>query len=152
MEIEQGASSIMASFFEIFSNFLLLGLMVLGGLSYIILIQSANDAPQPVVNNNLLNDSFNDLGESLEGLESTGNTQYDQFNSEIPKPGFGSIVLFGIVSAGKTFSGVTVSVFAIIFKLPLILLGVPQSIAAALFAWLIIGILIALWILYKLGG
>lgn len=142
----------MASFGNIFNNFLFLGLFVLGMFSIVILVQGDNNAAQPLGENALFNISYNQLRGNISEFESSSQTQYARFTDEDPKLGFGSIVLFGIVSAGKTFGTVTFQTFFIILQLPLIILGIDPSIVSVILIWLIISIIIGLWILYKLGG
>lgn len=142
----------MAQFRDIAGNFIFLGVMILAGISFIIITQSNNDVAQPVIQDPLLSDSFNELNATLSDLEDTGGTQYDQFTQEAPEAGFGAIVLFGIVSAGKTFGNVTLGLFQLVIKLPLIILGLPQTLFSAMITWLVISLIIASWVLYKLGG
>ncbi len=143
----------MVKFQSIFSNFLFLALFVFAALSFIVITQSDNEAIQPIAQDSLFNESFSNLESSLEDLESTSNTQFSQFTSENPeKVGFFGIVLFGIVAAGRTFSSITITVFGILVKLPLIVLGIPATTITVLFSWLIIIIIIASWRLYKFGG
>lgn len=142
----------MATFQGTFGNFVFLGIMIFAGLSLIIYTQATNDAAQPLIEDPLFNDSFASLQTTLSSLEDTGQIQYDQFSEETPQPGFISIVLFGIVSAGKTFGNITVAVFAIIVRLPLLVLGIPQTLFSVVVAWLTITLITTLWILYKVGG
>ena len=142
----------MGEFSTILNNFLFMGLLVFAGFSFVVITQADNNAVQPIGEDSLFNESFNDLQANLDSLESTGNTQYGQFTSEVPAAGFASIVLFGIVSVGKTFGSLTLTTFGLIIKLPLIVLGIPASTAAILFTWLVVSIITAMWLLYKLGG
>lgn len=142
----------MANFQDMFGNFLWLGIFVLAGISFIIVLQDSNDASQPIIENPLFNESFNELSSNLDALESTSKIQYDQFIGEEPKAGFGSIVLFGIVSAGKTFGNVVIGLTTVLIKLPLVVLGIPATLFSAIITWVIISLIIAAWILYKLGG
>ncbi len=142
----------MASFQDVVGNMIFLTLFIFAGMAFVITTQSNNDAAQPLAEDALLNESYGDLQQSLESLDSISQTQYNQFTSEIPKPGFVSIVLFGIVSAGKTFSNVVLSTFTIIIKLPILVLGLPNTLFSTVAAWLVIVIIVAAWILYKVGG
>lgn len=142
----------MANFQDMFGNFLWLGLFILAGFTFMILVQNANNATQPIIEDPLFNESFEDLTSSLSGLEDTSGVQYSQFIGEEPKTGFGSIVLFGIVSAGKTFGNVVIGMFTILIKLPLVVIGIPQTLFSVIITWIIISLIIAAWILYKLGG
>lgn len=142
----------MGNFQDIFGNFAFVALMILAGIAFIIISQTANDAAQPIVGNQILNSTYSDLQDSLSSLESTSQVQYGQFTEETPQSGFTSIVLFGIVSAGKTFSTVVLSTFVLIVELPTLVLGLPQTLFATLASWMVISLIVAAWILYKIGG
>ena len=142
----------MGRFEEIFGNFVFLGLMVLALFSVIIIVQNDNDAEQPLADNELIGATYGDLNETISSLEGTSSTQYSIFSKEKPSPTFGSIVLFTIVSFGKTFGNTIFTVFIIIIKIPLIVLGIEQTIASTIVSFLTIMVVIALWIVYKFGG
>lgn len=142
----------MATFQENFFNFLHLGLFVFAGLSFVIIVQSNDDAAQPVINNSLINNSYVSFGGNLSNLESSSQTQYSQFTGEVPQAGFGSIVLFGIVSAGKTFGNVILGTLSLVLKIPLFILGIPQTVVSNIITATVITIIITAWVLYKLGG
>lgn len=142
----------MAQLNEIFGNMAFLGLFILAGLGFVVVTQANNDAVQPLSDDALFNTYYGNLSDNLEGLETIGTTQYGQFTEEVPEPGFGSILLFGIVAVGKTFSNTTLSLFTFIVTLPLHVLGLPVTLISTLVTYLIIGIIIAGWSLYKLGG
>lgn len=142
----------MAKVEEIFGNFIFLGLFIFAGIAFVVITQSNNEATQPIANDPVLNNSYSDLEESLSSLESVSQTQYSQFTEEAPQPGFTSIVLFGIVSAGKTFSNVILSTFSILIKLPIHVLGLPDELFSVVASWLVIVLIVAAWILYKVGG
>lgn len=142
----------MVKFQDIVGNFVFLGIFILAGMAFIIIVQSDNNATQPIINDPLLNESYSELQSNLESLEDTSQVQYGQFTEETPQPGFTSIVLFGIVSAGKTFGNVAISTFTIIIKLPLHVLGLPNTLFATIAVWLAVVLIVAAWVLYKVGG
>ena len=142
----------MASFNDIFGNFLFLALFIFAGVSLIVIIQAENGAPQPLQNEAVFNNSFSDLSTTLTELDDTAGVQYDQFTGESPEPGFGSILLFGIVSVGKTFMDVTLGTLSILISLPVMVLGIPVSVVSVIITWTIVSLIIGVWILYKLGG
>lgn len=142
----------MVKFMDIFGNFLFLALFISAGLALIVVTQSDNNAVQPLSDNVLFNDASGNMSSTLNSLEDTSGLQYDQFTGEQPKTGFGSIVLFGIVSAGKTFGTVVIGTFTVIIKLPLIVLGLPETLISAIITWVIIALIVSTWLLYKLGG
>ncbi len=142
----------MAKFEEIFGTFALLGLMVLALFSVIISVQGNNEAPQPLADNELISGTYKSLNDTMGSLEGTSATQYDLFSKEKPTPGFGSIVMFTIVSIGKTFGNMIFAVFILIIKVPLAVLGISQTIISMIISFLTITVVIALWIVYKFGG
>ena len=142
----------MASIEDIFKNFAIVVFIILGVFSFIIIIQSNNNAEQPLINDDRFNDSFYQLNNSLSKLESTSTNQKDAFLKENPKTGFASIVLFTIVNVGRTFGNIIFGIFSLIIKLPLTVLGIPATVTSILLSILTIAILISLWITYKIGG
>lgn len=141
-----------SSFQEIFGGFAFTGLMVLALFGMIITIQANNDAAQPLIDEALFNNTYSSLNSTIGDLQTTSKTQYNLFSSEKPVSGFGSIVLFTVVSVGKTFSALVFTLFTIIIKIPLIVLGIDPTIPAMILSFLTITTIIAVWIIYKFGG
>ncbi len=142
----------MAKFEDLFGNFVMVGLMVLALFSLIIIVQIDNDAAQPLADSELFNSTYGSLNETIGSLEGTSATQYNLFSKETPTPGFGSIVLFTIVSVSKTFGNMIFALFILLIKVPLIVLGVDPTIVSMIISFLTISVVIALWIIYKFGG
>lgn len=142
----------MATFKDTFNKYLFFGLIVLAMMSYIIVIQGDNDAPQPLGADPRINITYSNLRGNISDAQNTSQTQYGLFNDEKPERSFGSIVLFGIVAVGKTSGTIISNFFTIILKLPLVVLGIDPSIISILTTWAVITIVIGLWLLYKLGG
>ena len=139
-------------FENIFGTFAFLGLMVLALFSVIIIVQRDNEATQPLADNELISGTYGSLNETIGSLEGTSSTQYSLFSKETPKPGFGAIVMYTIVSIGKTFGTIIFTFFTLIIKVPLIVLGIEQTIVAMIMSFLTISVVIALWVVYKFGG
>ena len=142
----------MSEFKDMVGNFVMAGLIVISLFSFSVVVQDENNAADPLRNNEIFNESFKVLLETLETNTEDAESKYDVFNSEDPKPGFGSIVLFGIVSVGKTFSGIVFGTFSAIVRLPLIVFGIPATVYNQILVLLIITIIVSVWLLYKLGG
>ncbi len=142
----------MGKFDGLVGKFILVALILLGVFSFIITVQDDNNAAQPAVDNQVFNDSFSGLIQEIEQSGSDAQDKYDVFNSEEPTPGFGSIVLFGIVSVGKTFTNMVFSFFGAMIRFPLSILGIGPNIYNLILTWLIIIGIVAVWLLYKLGG
>ncbi len=142
----------MVGFKELVGKFIMVALIVLPLMSFIAITQSDNSAPQSMTDNNIFNESFGGLIDTIGDATQEADEKYDVFNQETPQPGFGSIVLFGIVSVGKTFSNVIFAFFISIIKLPLVVLGVPSTIYNLILTWLTVVVIIAAWLVYKFGG
>ncbi|GAG98943.1 unnamed protein product [marine sediment metagenome] len=142
----------MGKFEDIFGNFAFLGLMILALFSVIVIVQRDNEASQPLIDNELISSSYEGLNETIGGLEGTSATQYDLFSKDKPTPGLGAIVMFTIVGIGKTFGNMIFTIFTLVIKVPLIVLGIDQTIIAMIISFLTISVVIALWIVYKFGG
>lgn len=140
------------SFQATFYKFIGLALLIVGLLSLTFILQDNNDVGNPISNNSLFNDTATSLKSSISSSEDSSKTQQENFNEENPRPGFGSIVLFGIVSAGKTFTNMVWNFFPLIFKIPMIILGIDSVIVSTFISILTITIIIGVWIVYKLGG
>lgn len=142
----------MAGFRELFGKFIMVALLILPLMTLVVVLQNDNDSAQDIRDNNVFNETFGELINVIDNATVEAGEKYDVFNQELPKPGFGSVVLFGIVSVGKTFSNVIFGLFLSVIKLPLIILGIPASIYNLLITWLTVFVIVVVWLLYKLGG
>ncbi len=142
----------MAKFEKTFMNFMFIGLLIIGSLAFIIIVQNDNSVSDKFIDNEIINETYEGLSEDLEGLRSQSQAQKTLFESENPTAGFGTILLFSIVSAGKVFNGMIIGIFNTLIKLPVVFLGLDPIITSVLSAMLILGIILGLWAIYKLGG
>lgn len=142
----------MAQFYKLFINFMFVGLVVFSMFAFGVFFQEENNAEKPFVENSLMNQTYNSLRTDLVGLRSKSQAQKTLFESENPTGGFGTILLFSIVSTGKVFNGMIIGTFNTLIKLPVVFLGLDPVIISVLSTMLIITIIIGLWIMYKLGG
>ncbi len=142
----------MAKFYDLFINFMLIGLVIVGALAFGILFQEDNDVSEKFIDNSLMNETYESLRTDLGGLRDESQAQKTLFESENPTSGFGTILLFSIVSSGKVFNGMIIGVFNTIIKLPAVILGVDPIVLSVIATMLILTIIIGLWIVYKLGG
>ena len=142
----------MVDFKGLVGKFLMATIILISLMSVIVVLQDDNNAQQKLSDNNIFNESFGGITQIINESTNEANEKYGTFNNENPKPGFGSIVLFGIVSVGKTFSNIAFGYFVALIKLPLIVLGLPITIYNLVLVWLTIIVIIAAWLLYKLGS
>lgn len=142
----------MASFSKLSFNFMLIGLIVFSLFSFVIQFQSENNSPLEITDNVLVNDTFGDLKTRLTAVGDESQDVNKVFESDNPLEGFGSILLFSIVNAGRTFNSMIIGVFNIIIRLPVSILGIDPIITSILVTMLAITFIIGLWAVYKLGG
>ena len=142
----------MAKFFDLFVNFMLVGLVVLSMFAFGVFFQEENGAEDPFMDNSLMNSTYSQLRTNLGGLSEQSQAQKTLFESENPTSGFGTILLFSIVSTGKVFNSMIIGVFNTLIKLPVVFLGLEPIIVSVISTILILTIIIGLWIVYKLGG
>lgn len=142
----------MAQFYELFTNFMLIGLVVLSMFAFGVFFQDENGVDNKFIDNTIMNSTYHSLYEDLNSLSDESQAQKTLFESENPTSGFGTILLFSIVSSGKVFNGMIVGVFNTIIKLPVVVLGIDPVVVSVISTMLILTIIIGLWIIYKLGG
>ncbi len=142
----------MVKFESLFVNFALVSLLIVGLFSFGVILQSNNNADEKIVDIPILNKTFRSLEEDLVAAQPKSQNQLDIFETEEPKTGFGSLLLFSVVSSGKTFTGIIIGTFNVLIRLPTVVLGVSPVISAVLSTIIIISFILGLWVLYKLGG
>lgn len=142
----------MAEFNKILGKFFLMALISVALFNIIILTQKENNVGQQLIEEEAFNSSLNKLLLTVDDSTEKSQEKYDVFLSEEPKTGFGSLVLFGIVSVGRTFSNIVFGTLSAVVSLPLTILGIPETTLNLIIAWLIIVVIVAVWLLYKLGG
>lgn len=142
----------MANFSESVGNLMFIVILMLGLFAFIIQTQSDNEAADPLVNDPLFNETYENLKTNANDTGATTASQFNSFNSEVPQPGTVSIILFQIVAVGKTFANIVMAFLTIVIKLPVLILGIDPNITNLVIAWIVIGLIVAIWLLYKLGG
>ncbi len=130
----------------------LIGLIAVTLIQFVVQIESDNDQEgQRILGNSLLNKSFQNLQGNLSGFGDTSQGQLESFQSESPTTSFGSLIIFTIVSAGKIFSGMIITVFTILLLWPVTIFGVSSVVASVISAIFLISVVIGLWSLFKIG-
>ena len=142
----------MAKFYDLFINWMFVGLVVVATLSFGVLYQEDNSADDKFIEDDLMNETYTSLQTNLGELRDKSQAQKTLFESENPTSGFGTILLFSIVSSGKVFNSMIIGVFNTIIKLPTVVLGLDPIILSVIGTMLILTIIIGLWVVYKLGG
>lgn len=142
----------MAKFYDFFINWMFVGLLIVSLLSFGVFYQEDNNAEDKFIEDSLMNETYTNLRTDLGELRDKSQAQKTLFESENPTSGFGTILLFSIVSTGKVFNSMIIGVFNTLIKLPTVVLGLDPIILSVIGTMLILTIIIGLWIVYKLGG
>ncbi len=141
-----------ASFRETFMTWGLIGILVLATLSYIIVLQQENEVTDTILSNTVINNTFSSLQSNLSAVEGETQTQRESFESEIPERGFGSLLIFSIVSVGQKFTAIIISTYNILIVLPASILGVPSIVISVLSSILIVTLILLIWRVIRAGG
>ncbi len=140
------------SFRETFITFALIGLLVFATISFIFGTQRENEISDTILDNPIINRTFNRLEANLSALGSESQTQKETFESEIPERGFGSLIIFSIVSTAQKSTGLLVAIYNIIIILPAQILGISPLVFSVLSSILLITLVLLAWRVYRIGG
>ncbi len=141
-------------FSTLFTNSLLAGFIVFSILAFGSFLQAENDVSteDQFTNNTLIGSTFGKLQTNLNGLRDESQSQKQLFEKENPTGGFGSILLFSIVSSGRIFGSSIVEILNIITILPVVILGIDPIVVGVIMTLIAVSLIFGLWAVYKLGG
>jgi hypothetical protein len=136
-------------FKKLFISFALLGLIVFGMLSFIIIFQSDNNATERITNNQIINNTYNDLYSNLSQAQSDASNQNSIFGDITPTQSYGEIQPDIVVSPTRAFKSIILGIYNILIKLPSQILGVSPIVTAIISAILIMLLIIGIWAIIK---
>ena len=142
----------MASFRETFITFGIISLFVFSMISFVVILQEEEESSSSILENDLINKTFVNLGGNITQQESDSNISKSAFESEIPEKGFGSLIVFSIVGVAQTFTSMITTTYNIIIVLPITVLGVPGQIAKILGSILMMTLIFLAWRVYRVGS
>lgn len=140
------------SFSDIFITFSIVSLFVFSTISFVALLQEENNAPTSILDNALINSTFVSLSSNISQQEVSTNTSKGAFDSDVPAPGFGSLIIFAIVGVAQGFTSIIITTYNILIILPLSLLGIPSQVANILGSILMMTLIFLAWRLYRVGS
>lgn len=140
------------SFRQTFITFSIISLFVFAAISFIVAFQTENDADSSILENELINRTFTTLADDISEQETDSNQSKGAFESEIPAPGFGSLIIFAIVGVAQTFTSIITTTYNVIIVLPISLLGVPKQIASIMGSILMMSLIFLAWRVYRVGS
>lgn len=142
----------MDSFRDLFTTFAIIGVFIFASISFIVTTQIDNSANNTILENDVINRTYERLETNLSDFGSQTQTQRESFESEIPERGYGSLIIFAIVGIGQRFSGIIASVYNIIIVLPASILGVSPVVISTITAIVLVSMILLIWRVYRSGG
>jgi hypothetical protein len=136
-------------FKKLFVNFSLLGLIIFGMLSFIIIFQGDNNAPERIINNQIINNTYNQLYGNLSNTQNIAQQQGNIFGQVTPTESYGEVQIDSVVSPTKAFKSIILGIYNILIKLPSQILGVSTVVGAIISAILIMLLIIGIWAIWK---
>ncbi|GAH11007.1 unnamed protein product, partial [marine sediment metagenome] len=120
----------MAGLKSILINMVVLGILIFGIMSWIIIIQSDGDVSpgNKILNNSLINESFGDLQTSLD-QQSASQGSLDSLEDVPPTEYIGDLDVGSVVSTTRTTKDMVTGLWNIYIKLPMVILGVSPIVA-----------------------
>ena len=140
------------SFRETWINFILIGVLVFSLISFIVVIQNENSVENGILENQLINSTFNRLAEELNASGGETQKQRGIFEKEVPVRSFGSLIIFTIVGVTQNFMSIIVTIFNILIVLPAQILGVSPVVISAIGSILIVSLVLLAWRVYRIGS
>jgi hypothetical protein len=134
---------------KIFINMGILGLLVFGLMTFILTTQLDNNVEFPITNNTLINESYGFLSSNLTGVQPNSQTSLDVFQNVTPNENLGVWEVTPIVSPTRAIRTMTIGLWNILIKMPMVILGVSPIVAAILSGILIILLIIGIWAIWK---
>lgn len=134
----------------IYINMAVLGILTLSIISFIIGTQTDNTVgtDNKLLNNTLINESYGDLEQTLEGSKSEMKASSDNLEDIPPSESIGDLDVASTISTTRSAKGIIVGLWNTFTKFPE-LLGVPSIITKVLTSILLLLIIIGIWALWK---
>ncbi len=137
---------------EQFTLFAIIGIMVLSAIFFIATTQSDNNTNSSILEHPIINSTFNKLQTNLTDYMESTQEQRENFESEIPERGFGSLLIFSIVTVWQKFFALIIGLYNIIIVIPSSILGVSRIVIGVLDSILIVTLLLLGWRIYRVGS
>lgn len=140
------------SFKDYFIGTILLGLIVFGMIAFTLGVETNNQANQSIQSDVRVGNVTKGVNGSLNSLQETTNKQRRNFQEENnPVFGIGELIFSSIISSGKVFLTVIVSMYEIIFLFVVDSLGIPGIIFNVIASILVFVLILAVWRVYRSG-
>lgn len=136
-------------FKKVFINMLVVGVIVLGIISWIITTQQQNNTAELITNNTLINKSYGNLYGNISSTQEQAGTASTNFGNTTPTQSYGIVDVSSVVSPTNIFKSLIIGTYNTLIELPIKILGVPPIIAGVIDAILILFIILGIWAIWR---
>ena len=133
----------------IYSNMVLVSLLIFGIVSFALIMQNDNDAPEKLLDNELMNRTYSELYGNLSAIQDESQTSNDVFGNFTPNENLGVWEVTPIVSPTRGFKAITTGFYNILVQLPMKVLGVSPIVASVVSGIFILLLILAVWGVWK---
>lgn len=135
---------------QMYINIGLLGILVLGLLTFVVTTQTGNSVEIPITNNSRINEAYTDLNETLFQTQSQAQQASNVFGNTTPtQRQLGELEVNSIVATTRLGKAIVISLVNIFIKLPQVILGVSPVVAALISSIVMILLIIGVWAIWK---
>ena len=140
----------MAGIKTLFINLAILGLLIFGIMSFIIITQGDNSASDSVGEHELMNNTYGSLYGKLTGAEGSSQSASDTFGeASPPSQNLGEMGVTSIISTTRLLKAMSQGLWNIYIKLPMAILGVSPAVASVMSSIVMFSLIIGAWAIWK---
>lgn len=133
----------------IYTNMVMAALLIFAMMSFALIMQNDNNAPEKLLDNELINQTYGDLFVNLSTNQENTQTSNDVFGNFTPNENLGVWEVTPIVSPTRGFKTLTVGFYNILVQLPMKVMGVSPIVASVISGILIFLLIIGVWGIWK---
>lgn len=137
-------------FKKLFTNIVVSALLVFCIISFIIIVQTDNNASEKITDNELINSSYSHLSGNLTSTQPTSQASLSTFGTSPPSERqLGELDVTSVVGPTKLFRGMSIGTYNVLIRLPMVLLGVSPIVASVISSIVILLFIIGVWAVLK---
>ena len=136
-------------FKQIVGSMVFFSLLVFCVLSFVINTQSVNNSPEQIIENSLINKTFDTLGGNLSSAQGEAQISSDIFGEITPAQEIGVLDVTSVISPTRIFKTVTIGLFNSLILLPSQILGISPIVFSSISSFLLLIVIIGIWAIWK---
>jgi hypothetical protein len=134
---------------EIYTTLFMVSLLIFSFMSFALTFQNDNNAPEKLLDNPLINQTYNELYGNLSANQQKAQKSSDVFGNFTPNENLGVWEVTPIVASTRGLKALATGVYNILIKLPMTVLGVSPIVAAVFSGIFLFMLIIGVWGLWK---